>query len=119
MRVKRGDVIQMPIAFVSGVGTKVRPALVVQADHHDARSSQTIVAIITRTTHRARREPTQLLIDISTPEGRQSGLLHTSAVKCEHLDTVATDDIVRVIGSLPAATMTQVESCLKAALAIP
>ncbi len=28
-------------------------------------------------------------------------------------------DISRVIGSLPPATMTQIEGCLKAALAIP
>jgi mRNA interferase MazF len=79
----------------------------------------TIVAIITKTTHRATREPTQLLIDITTPEGRQSGLLHTSAIKCEHLAIVPIDDIIRVIGSLSPTTMTRVEGCLKAALAIP
>jgi mRNA-degrading endonuclease toxin of MazEF toxin-antitoxin module len=60
---------------------KVRPALVVQSDHNNVRLTHTIVAIITKTTHRATSEATQLLIDISTPEGKQSGLLHTSAVK--------------------------------------
>jgi mRNA interferase MazF len=119
MRVQRGDVVLLPIAFTSGGGVKLRPALVVQSDHNNARLNDTIVAIITKTMHRATRERTQLLIDINTPEGQQSGLLHASAVKCEHLDTVSMADITRVIGSLPPATMTQIQGCLKAALAIP
>jgi mRNA-degrading endonuclease toxin of MazEF toxin-antitoxin module len=41
------------------------------------------------------------------------------AVKCEHLVTVATADINRVIGGLPPAMMAQVDTCLKVALAIP
>jgi mRNA interferase MazF len=119
MKVQRGDVVLLPIGFTSGVGVKLRPALVVQSDHNNVRLNDTIVAIITKTTHRATREPTQLLIDVNTPEGRQSGLLHTSAVKCEHLVTVSMADISRVIGGLPPGTMTQIEGCLKAALAIP
>jgi mRNA interferase MazF len=119
MKVQRGHVVLLPIGFTSGIGVKLRPALVVQSDHNNARLNDTIVAIITKTTHRATREATQLLIDISSPEGQQSGLLHTSAIKCEHLVTVSVADISRVIGSLPPATMTQIEGCLKAALAIP
>jgi mRNA interferase MazF len=118
MRVHRGDVVLLPIAFTSGGGGKLRPALVVQSDHNNVRLNDTIVAIVTKTAHRATSEPTQLLIEINTPEGQQSGLLHTSAVKCEHLVTVALSDISRVIGSLPSALMAQIEGCLKAALAI-
>jgi mRNA interferase MazF len=117
MRVRRGDIVLLPIAFTTGGGAKLRPALVVQSDHNNVRLNDTIVAIITKTTHRATTEPTQLLIDINTPEGRQSGLLHTSAVKCEHLDTVSMADISRIIGSLPPAAMARIEGCLKAALA--
>jgi mRNA interferase MazF len=119
MSVKRGDVILVPVPFTSGTGGKVRPALVVQSDHNNQRLINTIIAVITKTTHRAGRELTQLLIDISSPEGRQSGLLHTSAVKCEHLATLDQQLILRVIGSLPTATMAQVDACLKAALGVP
>jgi mRNA interferase MazF len=119
MKVQRGDVVLLPIGFTSGVGVKLRPALVVHSDHNNVRLNDTIVAIITKTTHRATREPTQLLIDINISEGQQSGLLHTSAIKCERLITVSMADISRVIGSLPLGTMTQIEGCLKAALAIP
>jgi mRNA interferase MazF len=119
MRVRRGDIVLLPVAFTSGGGVKLRPALVVQSDHNNVRLNDTIIAIITKTTHRAIRESTQLLIDINTPEGQQSGLLHSSAVKCEYLDSVAMADFSRVIGGLPLATMTQIEACRKAALAIP
>jgi mRNA interferase MazF len=118
MTVKRGDVVLVPIPFTSGTGGKVRPALVVQSNHNNSRLVNTIVAIITTTTHRATHQPTQLLIDPATPEGRQSGLLHSSAVKCEHLATIDQSLILRVIGTLPAATMAQVDACLKASLAL-
>ena len=118
MRVQRGDVVLLPIVFTSGVGMKMRPAVVVQSNHNNVRLNDTIVAIVTKTTHRATRESTQLLIDINSPEGQRSGLLHTSAVKCEHLVTVCIADISRVIGSLTPAAMAQIEGCLKAALAI-
>ena len=88
MSVQRGEIVLVPLPFTSGTGGKVRPALVVQSDHNNHRLNDTIVAMITKTTHRAGWEATQLLIDTTTPEGQQSGLLHTSAVKCEHLATL-------------------------------
>jgi mRNA interferase MazF len=117
-RVRRGDVVLLPIAFVSGRGTKVRPAVVVQNDNLNARLNSTVVAIITSTTRRAHVEPSQLLIDLSTPEGRQTGLLHDSTVKCEHLDTVECRDIQRKIGQLSPRLLQSLESCLKAALSL-
>jgi mRNA interferase MazF len=119
MSVKRGDIILVPLPFSSGTGGKVRPALVVQSDHNNQRLSDTIVAVITKTTHRTGWEPTQLLIDLTTPTGQQSGLLHTSVVKCEHLATLDQTLILRVIGSLPPTTMAQVDACLRAALGLP
>jgi mRNA interferase MazF len=81
--------------------------------------TDTIVALITRTTHRAQVEPTQLLIDINTADGKQSGLLQTSAVKCEHLETVLQADVYRSVGSLPSSLMVRINDCLKAALDLP
>jgi mRNA interferase MazF len=64
-------------------------------------------------------EPTQLLIEIATAEGLQSGLLHDSAVKCERLHAIMQNLVRRKIGSLPAATMLMIDDCLKAALELP
>jgi mRNA interferase MazF len=119
MAVNRGDVVLVFVQFSSGVGGKVRPALVVQCDRNNQRLQDTIVALITRTTHRAQTEPTQLIIDIATPEGKQSGLLQTSAVKCEHLETILQADIRRTIGSLAAPLMQQINDCLKSSLELP
>ena len=118
MNVQRGDVVLVNFPFSSGTGAKLRPALVVQSDHNNPRLASTIVAMITKTTHRATREPTQLLIDITTPEGRQTGLVVTSAIACENLFTVEQRLITRKIGHLPSSLIAQVDVCLKASLAL-
>lgn len=118
MPLYRGDVILAEVPFTDGAGSKVRPALVVQNDLNNRRLQDVILALITSTTHRASLEATQLIIDISTPDGKQAGLLHTSAVKCEHLITVHQRLIKRVIGHLPPAAMQQIDACLKASLGL-
>lgn len=47
--VKRGDVLPLPINFVSGKGSKVRPAVVIQNDRLNSMLQSTVVAIITST----------------------------------------------------------------------
>ena len=118
VKVSRGDVVLLPISFVSGAGMKVRPAVVVQNDRLNLRLHSTVVAIITSTNTRAQNEPSQMLIDIGTPDGKQTGLLHNSTVKAEHIDTVDQRDIVRKIGHLSPALMLQLDQCIKAALNI-
>ena len=77
----RGDVVLAFYPFASGSGGKRRPGLVVQNDADNARMAATILAQITTNLARA-GEPTHLLIETSTTEGQQSGLLHDSLVSC-------------------------------------
>lgn len=112
----RGDVVLLPISFVIGTGQKTRPVVVIQNDNLNARLQSTLVAIITSTNKRAASEPTQLFIDVSTPDGFATGLLHPSTVKCEHLDTVNQQAIHRHIGRFSQALMDQLEVCLKRAM---
>ena len=51
----------------------MRPALVIQNNRDNSRLLNTIVVQITSVTRRA-LEPTQLLIELDTPAGQQSGL---------------------------------------------
>ena len=118
MSFRRGDIVLLDYPFSSGRGAKVRPALVVQNDRDNARLVNTIVAMITSRTDRAAHEDTQLLIEISTPEGRQSGLLMNSAINCVNLFTVAQNRILRKLGQLPPVAMTRIDACLKAAQGI-
>jgi len=46
-------------------------------------------------------------------------LRKSSLVNCSVLYTIEQADIITVIGHLPAATMRQVNDCLKAALELP
>jgi mRNA-degrading endonuclease toxin of MazEF toxin-antitoxin module len=46
MKVQRGDVVLLSIAFTTGTGMKMRPAVVVQSDHNNVRLNATIVAMI-------------------------------------------------------------------------
>jgi len=92
--------------------------LVVQNDVNNARMTNTILALSTTNLKRA-MEPTQVLIDITTPEGQQSGLVQTSVVSCENLLTVVQTDVSRTIGNLPDVLLRQVDNALKVSLGLP
>ena len=108
--VKRGEIVVVDFA-AAGMPKKVRTVLVVQADAYNRKMTNTVVAMITTNLTRA-SEPTHLVIDITTPEGRQSGLLHQSVVNCNTLTTVRQDVVLRFLGSLPIALMQQIDKCL-------
>ncbi len=118
MKSQRRDVVLVNYPFSEGQGSKIRPALVVQCDTNNRRLDSTLIVQITSRTQMARKEPTQLLIEVATPAGRQSGLVNDSAVACENIYTVRQTGIIRVIGSLPEDVMRKVQECLKASLEI-
>jgi mRNA interferase MazF len=117
MNVQRGDVVLMDMPFAQGGGSKIRPALVVQCDRNNGRLSNTIVASITRNITRV-SEPTQVLIEVATPAGVQSGLLADSAVTCENLFTASQRFALRKIGSLSDDLMTKVSAALVSSLGL-
>jgi mRNA interferase MazF len=119
MPVNRGDVVPVPVPDTSGAPGKTRAALVVSSDHNNRRLQDAIVAVITGTTSRARLEPTQLLIELATPEGRRSTLLTDSAVKCERQHAIQHNLIRRTIGSLSAPGRVEINDCLKVVLGLP
>ena len=87
MSVRRGDIVLMDFPYSDQTGSKVRPALVVQSDVWNQKLDDTILALITGSKRRRLGATTQFLIDISIPEGRQTGLRHDSVVQCENLIT--------------------------------
>lgn len=118
MSVQRGDVVLAWFPFASGSGGKRRPCLVVQNDADNHRLANTVIAQITSNLRRV-GDKSHLLIEVATPEGRQSGLLHDSVVSCNNLATIEQSLIAKVIGSLPAVLMQRVNDCLRAALDLP
>lgn len=115
---RRGDIVIVHFPFASSKDGKRRPALVIQSDRNNGRLDNTIVAMITSNVSHVLKEPTQLQIDPAKPSGKSSGLHGLSAIKCEHLLTIRQQDILRTIGHLPKAVMTQVGRCLKSSLGL-
>jgi mRNA interferase MazF len=70
---------------------------------------------ITSVTKRA-NDPAHLLIEVSTPDGKQTGLLRDSVVSCINLNTLDERRIKRVIGRFSPDLMKKADACLRAAL---
>lgn len=116
MNVRRGDVVLAEYPHSAG-GTTLRPVLVIQSDAYNVKMDNTVVAQITSVLKHS-HDPVNLLIDSSTSEGRQAGLLRTSIVSCINLNTVHTQRITRKIGQLSPDLMRQIGDCVKAALEV-
>jgi len=116
MKASRGEIVLVDYPFSDRTGSKVRPALVVQTDALNQRIDDTILAAISRLTHRA--SPTQLFIDLATPEGRATGLRQNSMIQCGNLLTYDQGLIITSIGRLLASQMLQVDQCLRHALSL-
>ena len=116
---RRGDIVIVAFPYVTGGAGKNRPALVVQCDRDNQRLSNTIVAMITSNTRYTQAEPTLVLIDPSTQDGKSSGLIYPSAVKCGNLYTIDQRDILATIGTISPSFMARINSCLKSALDLP
>ena len=92
--------------------------LVVQADTYNAKIRNLIVAAITSSLRHA-ADPASLLIGVSTPDGKASGLVQDSVLSCINLATIEDTLVARKIGQLSPALMQQVNDCLKVALELP
>ncbi len=99
---KRGDVILLLFPHSNLLTAKSRPGLVIQADNLQTGFQQVIVAMISSRMFRANHR-SRVAVLLSTPEGRQSGLLMDSVVLTDNLATVGESAIDRVIGSVPMA----------------
>jgi mRNA interferase MazF len=97
---------------------KKRPVVVVQADNYNAKLTHAIVAEVT-TNLAAASDPTSLLIDVSTPDGKATGLARDSVVGCLFLATMTEDRITQVLGKLSPALLGQLNGCLKIAMDLP
>jgi len=111
----RGEVVLYDWAYTDGLGSKLRPAVVVQADFLLGILDDTILVQITTTRHGI--PGTEVEIDPAVETS--SGLLHVSYAFCPNIMTVDPAFIDSTIGVLSDAAMRQIEGCLKAVLSIP
>src|SRR5450432_198643 len=107
----RGDVVLVRFPHPSGFRGKKRPAVVVQANSYNAALSTLVVAEITSNLTMA-NDPACLLIDISTPDGKATGLLRDSVASCLVMATVKTDFVDSEIGTFSDALNRRLDDCL-------
>lgn len=111
---KRGDVLLVLFPDSNLRTAKTRPAVVVQADNLQTGLQQVVVAMITSQRHRAAHQ-SRVEILLSTPAGKQSGLLKDSVVMTDNLATIFETAIDRIIGSL---SMADVDNALRHTLGL-
>ena len=114
----RGDVILVRFPNPSGLRGKKRPAVIVQSNSYAGVVHTLIVATVTKNLTMA-GDPACLLIDPNTPEGRATGLVRESVVSCLVLVTIYEDTVAQVLGALSPTMEQKLDTCLKAALALP
>src|SRR5205807_8366437 len=115
---KRGDLVLVRFPHPSGQRGKKRPAVVVQSDAYASTVSTVVVAEVTKNLT-MKGDPACLFIDVSTSEGQATGLLMDSVVSSLVLDTVYTDTIALVLGSLSITLLQKFDDCLKVGLGLP
>jgi mRNA-degrading endonuclease toxin of MazEF toxin-antitoxin module len=117
MNTQRGDVLKARFPHASGGRGKKRPVVVVQADVYNRRLRHAVVAQIT-TNLDEKGDPASLFIGGTTPEGRAAGLNRDCIINCTLLSLMSEDRLMQKIGSLPTPLLSQLDSCVKAALGI-
>ena len=111
--VRRGDVVLVNLDPTIGVEIrKTRPAIILSNDGINQYSQLAVVVPLTKNT--ARLSHSHVVI----PKGT-ARLTYTSKVVTEQIKAVDKQRIVKRLGSLPPALLTQVERALKNTLAFP
>ena len=99
----RGDVVLVDWPYSDRTGSKLRPAVVVQADFLNGLIDDTILVQITTTAHRI--SGTEVLLDPAAEP--ISGLLHVCVASCMNLLVADPRDIDQRIGRLSARRCTR------------
>lgn len=115
MTVRRGEVVRVDWPYSDRTGSKVRPAVVVQADQLNGLIADTVLVLVSRT--RRAVGMTEVLIDPAVETG--CGLRYPSAVSCNNLLTIDQSLIAQALGRLSAASMQAIDDRLKTALGLP
>lgn len=115
MNLLRGDVVLAWFPEASGSGGKRRPCVVIQNNEDNRKIANTMVALITSTLFR-RGDKSHVFIDVSSTDGKQTGLLYDSLISCNNLATIEQSFVSKIVGSLAPTTLQEMNDCLRAAL---
>jgi len=111
--VKRGTIVLTPFPFTDLSGAKVRPAVVISRT--DRPGDDVILAFISSVLP-SRLLATDLSVDPSHPDFRETGLKVASIIKCDKLVTVQRRMILGELGELSSTLLQDLDQRLRYAL---
>jgi mRNA interferase MazF len=111
----RGDVVLVDWPYSDRTGSKLRPAVVIQADFLNGLIDDTVLVQVTSKGHGI--PGTEVMLDPAQEPA--AGLLHVSYAFCPNLLTADPALIDQTIGVLSDAAMRTIEASLKATLGLP
>lgn len=112
---RRGEVVLVDWPYSDRTGSKLRPAVVIQADFLNGLLDDTVLVQITSTRHGI--PGTEVVLDPALETA--AGLLHLSYAFCPNILTAEQVSIDQTIGYLSDAAVQQISDCLKAVLELP
>jgi mRNA-degrading endonuclease toxin of MazEF toxin-antitoxin module len=112
---RRGEVVEIDWHFSDLTGSKVRPAVVVQADFLNGLIDDTILVKIT--SKRYGIPGTEVVIDPAMES--TSGLSRVCYASCKDILTRDQTLILRTVGVLSDAIVRRIEACLRTVMEIP
>src|SRR3984957_7552824 len=118
---RKGDVVLVSFPYTTDEGqtqTKRRPAVIISNDSNNIRLDDVLLVPLTSNTSRSAKEPTQVVISMTSPEGQQGGLRLDSVIDCTVIATIPKTLLVNTIGSFPQEVMERIDQCLMIALSI-
>lgn len=110
----RGEVVELDWVYSDYSGSKVRPAVVVQADFLDGVVDDTILVKVTSQKYGIPGTEVELDPAVETT----SGLTRLCYASCKDVTTIDKTEVIRTIGHLSDAAMQQIDECLKSSLAL-
>jgi mRNA interferase MazF len=93
--------------------TKKRPAVIISNNNDNEQLDEVLLVPLTSNTTRAKIDPTQVLVLMNSPEGRQAGLRLDSVIDCTATASVPKVQVVAKIGSLPERVMEKVDQSIE------
>lgn len=118
---RKGDVVLVAFPYTTDDGqtqTKRRPAVIISNDANNARLDDVLLVPLTSNVTRATREPTQVVVEMNSAEGRQAGIRLDSVIDCTVIATIPKTLLVSKIGAFPQEVMERVDMALMVALSI-
>ncbi len=118
---RKGDVVLVSFPFTTDDGltqTKRRPAVIISNDYNNTRLDDVLLVPLTSNISRSAKEPTQVVVNMNSPEGQQGGLRLDSVIDCTVIATIPKTLLVNKIGSFPQEIMERIDQCLMVALSI-